>query len=55
MVVRHVWMRDWSIYGFATSMKEGCGPTRAVPCSEGVAEGMLESEVSGGGVGEVEL
>ena len=48
-------MRDWSMYGFATSMKEGWGPTRAAPCSEGVAEGMLESVVSEGGVVEVEL
>jgi hypothetical protein len=55
MVVRHVWMRDWSMYGFATSMKEGWGPTRAVPCSEGVAEGMLESKLSEGVGVDVDL
>ena len=49
-------MRDWRMYGFATSMKEGCGPTRAEPCSEEVAEGaMFVSEVVEGVEGEVEL
>ena len=37
-------------------MYDGCGPTRAEPRSEGVAEGaMLESEVREGVEGEVTL
>ena len=43
-------MRDCRMYGFATSMYDGCGPIRAEPCSKGVADSaMLEFEVSEGG------
>ena len=56
MRARHLSICDCRIYGFATSMYEGCGPTRAEPCSEGVAEGaIVESEVREGGDGTTSL